>query len=123
MSVVLAGVGVAEMMAKVRRRRTCSGKAGSTGMGLGANLAGIIPAMPELPDIAVYIERYCTAKVQGQVLKQVKVMNPFRLRIGGAAPSRLGRGQAGGGRVERLQGKRIAAGPSSPTARCCVNAT
>jgi formamidopyrimidine-DNA glycosylase len=35
--------------------------------------------MPELPDITVYIERLAD-KVQGQVLKRVRVLNPFLLR-------------------------------------------
>lgn len=59
--------------------------------------------MPELPDITVYTERLAD-KVQGQVLRQLRVLNPFLLRtavppIGEAA----GRTVAG---IERL-GKRV----------------
>ena len=62
--------------------------------------------MPELPDIAVYIERL-QAKLQGQVLRRLRVLNPFVLRtvvppIGQAE----GRSVVG---VQRL-GKRIVLG-------------
>jgi formamidopyrimidine-DNA glycosylase len=59
--------------------------------------------MPELPDIAVYIERL-QAKVQGHVLKRVRVLNPFVLRTA-VPPIGSAEGQAVVG-VERL-GKRI----------------
>lgn len=59
--------------------------------------------MPELPDIAVYIERL-QAKVQGQVLKRVRVINPFVLRTA-VPPITSAEGQAVV-KVERL-GKRI----------------
>ena len=36
-------------------------------------------AMPELPDITVYVER-ARDKLQGQVLRRVRVLNPFLLR-------------------------------------------
>jgi len=59
--------------------------------------------MPELPDIAVYIERL-QAKVQGRVLRKVTVLHPFLLRTAvppiGDAEGRVVTG------VERL-GKRI----------------
>jgi len=35
--------------------------------------------MPELPDITVYVER-AQAKLQGQVLRRLKLLNPFLLR-------------------------------------------
>src|SRR6185369_10002412 len=59
--------------------------------------------MPELPDISVYVERL-DAKVRGDTLKRVRVMNPFLLRT--AVPpisSAEGRKVVG---IERL-GKRI----------------
>lgn len=59
--------------------------------------------MPELPDITVYVERL-DAKVRGDVLQRVRVMNPFLLRT--AVPpitSAEGRRVLG---IERL-GKRI----------------
>ena len=59
--------------------------------------------MPELPDITVYVERLAD-KVQGQVLRHVRVLNPFLLRT--AVPPLA---QAEGHRivgVERL-GKRV----------------
>jgi formamidopyrimidine-DNA glycosylase len=59
--------------------------------------------MPELPDITVYVERLAD-KVQGKVLKRVRVLNPFLLRT--AVPPLA---QAEGRRVtgvERL-GKRV----------------
>ena len=59
--------------------------------------------MPELPDITVYIERL-DAKIRGDTLQRVRVLNPFLLRT--AVPPI---GQAEGRRViglERL-GKRI----------------
>jgi len=59
--------------------------------------------MPELPDIAVYIERL-QAKVQGQTLQRVKVLNPFVLRTA-VPPIGSAEGQVVTG-VERL-GKRI----------------
>jgi formamidopyrimidine-DNA glycosylase len=67
--------------------------------------------MPELPDIAVYIERL-QAKVQGQVLKRVKVMNPFVLRTA-VPPIASAEGQAVVS-VERL-GKRIVLGLANGT--------
>ncbi len=62
--------------------------------------------MPELPDIAVYIERM-QAKLQGQVLRRVRVLNPFVLRT--AVPPI---GQAEGRTVVGVQrlGKRIVLG-------------
>jgi formamidopyrimidine-DNA glycosylase len=62
--------------------------------------------MPELPDIAVYIERL-QAKVQGRVLERVKVLNPFVLRTA-VPPIGSAEGQAVVS-VERL-GKRIVLG-------------
>jgi formamidopyrimidine-DNA glycosylase len=59
--------------------------------------------MPELPDVTVYVERLA-AKVRGDVLQRVRLLNPFLLRT--ALPPI---GQAEGRRVlgvERL-GKRI----------------
>jgi len=59
--------------------------------------------MPELPDVTVYVERL-EAKVRGDVLKHIRLLNPFLLRT--ALPPI---GQAEGRRVigiERL-GKRI----------------
>jgi formamidopyrimidine-DNA glycosylase len=59
--------------------------------------------MPELPDITVYVDRLAD-KVQGRVLKRLRVLNPFLLRT--AVPPI---GQAEGQRVvgvERL-GKRV----------------
>ena len=62
--------------------------------------------MPELPDIAVYIERL-QAKLQGQVLRRLRVLNPFVLRT--AVPPI---GQAEGRSVVGVQrlGKRIVLG-------------
>jgi len=60
-------------------------------------------AMPELPDITVYVERL-DAKVRGSTLQRVRLLNPFLLRT--AVPPIL---QAEGKRVvgvERL-GKRV----------------
>jgi formamidopyrimidine-DNA glycosylase len=70
-----------------------------TGRGVGWHTA----AVPELPDITVYVEQL-DAKVQGDVLQRVRVQNPFLLRtavppIGDAE----GRHVVG---VERL-GKRV----------------
>ena len=59
--------------------------------------------MPELPDIAVYIERLA-AKAQGQTLHRVRVLNPFLLRTA-VPPITAAEGQTVQG-VERL-GKRI----------------
>lgn len=59
--------------------------------------------MPELPDITIYVERLAD-KVQGRVLKHVRVLNPFLLRT--AVPPLA---QAEGHRIvgiERL-GKRV----------------
>jgi formamidopyrimidine-DNA glycosylase len=61
------------------------------------------PAMPELPDITVYIERL-QAKLQGQVLRRVRVLNAFVLRTA-VPPISSAEGQAVVG-VQRL-GKRI----------------
>ena len=47
--------------------------------------------MPELPDVTVYIERLAD-KVQGQVLKRVRVLNPFLLRTA-LPPLTLAEGQ------------------------------
>jgi formamidopyrimidine-DNA glycosylase len=60
-------------------------------------------AMPELPDVTVYVERL-QARVQGDVLQRVRVLNPFVLRT--AVPPIL---QAEGRRVEGVErlGKRI----------------
>lgn len=59
--------------------------------------------MPELPDITVYTERLAD-KVQGQVLRRLRVLNPFLLRTAvppiGEAPGRTVVG------IERL-GKRV----------------
>ncbi len=59
--------------------------------------------MPELPDITVYVERLAD-KVQGQVLKRVRVLNPFLLRTA-LPPLAHADGQRVIG-VERL-GKRV----------------
>jgi len=59
--------------------------------------------MPELPDIAVYIERLAD-KVQGHVLQRVKVLNPFLLRTA-LPPLAEAEGRRVTG-VERL-GKRV----------------
>ena len=59
--------------------------------------------MPELPDITVYVERL-DAKVRGDVLKRVRVLNPFLLRTALPPISRT-EGQRVLG-VERL-GKRV----------------
>src|SRR5437868_3854036 len=108
-SVVLPASGW-EMMAKVRRRRTWGVRSdmgvqpGTTGLpgenrdyrwraGWHTELARrsrlpceITPIpfttaepMPELPDITVYVERL-DAKIRGDVLKRVRVMNPFLVR-------------------------------------------
>ena len=59
--------------------------------------------MPELPDITVYVERL-DAKIRGDVLKRVRVLNPFLLRTAvPAITSTEGQRVLG---VERL-GKRI----------------
>ena len=59
--------------------------------------------MPELPDITVYIERL-QAKVQGQLLKRLRVQNPFVLRTAVPAIS-----QAEGQRIDGIErlGKRV----------------
>jgi len=59
--------------------------------------------MPELPDITVYVERLAD-KVQGRVLKRVRVLNPFLLRTA-VPPLTQAEGQRVVG-VERL-GKRV----------------
>jgi len=59
--------------------------------------------MPELPDIAVYVERLAD-KVQGRVLQRLKILNPFLLRSA-VPPIGEAEGQRIGG-VERL-GKRV----------------
>ena len=59
--------------------------------------------MPELPDLAVYIDRL-QAKVQGRTLKRVRILNPFVLRTA-LPPIASAEGQVVSG-VERL-GKRI----------------
>lgn len=59
--------------------------------------------MPELPDITVYVERLAD-KVQGQMLKHVRVLNPFLLRTA-VPPLAQAEGQRVAG-VERL-GKRV----------------
>ena len=59
--------------------------------------------MPELPDLAVYIDRL-QAKVQGRVLRRVRVLNPFVLRTA-VPPIGEAEGQPVVG-VERV-GKRI----------------
>jgi formamidopyrimidine-DNA glycosylase len=59
--------------------------------------------MPELPDIAVYIERL-QAKVEGRTLQRVRVLNPFVLRTA-VPPITAAEGRTVKG-VERL-GKRI----------------
>jgi formamidopyrimidine-DNA glycosylase len=59
--------------------------------------------VPELPDITVYIERLA-AKVQGRVLRRLRVLNPFLLRTA-VPPISSVEGQTVVG-VERL-GKRI----------------
>ena len=64
---------------------------------------GTLPVMPELPDITVYVERLA-AKLQGDTLQRLRVLNPFLLRT--AVPPIT---QAEGCRVvgvERL-GKRV----------------
>jgi formamidopyrimidine-DNA glycosylase len=59
--------------------------------------------MPELPDIAVYIERL-EALVRGRSLQRVRVLNPFLLRT--AVPPI---GAAEGRRIEAIErlGKRV----------------
>jgi formamidopyrimidine-DNA glycosylase len=59
--------------------------------------------VPELPDVAVYIERL-QAKVQGHVLQRVRVLNPFVLRTA-VPPIASAEGRRVHG-IERL-GKRI----------------
>jgi formamidopyrimidine-DNA glycosylase len=59
--------------------------------------------MPELPDITVYLERLAE-KVQGRVLRKVKVLNPFLLRTA-VPPLAEAEGRTVTG-VERL-GKRV----------------
>jgi formamidopyrimidine-DNA glycosylase len=59
--------------------------------------------MPELPDVAVYVERL-TEKVRGRMLQRVRVLNPFLLRTA-LPPISAAEGQKVLG-VERL-GKRI----------------
>jgi formamidopyrimidine-DNA glycosylase len=59
--------------------------------------------MPELPDLAVYIERL-QAKVQGRTLQRVRILNPFVLRTA-VPPITSAEGQRVDG-VERV-GKRI----------------
>src|SRR4051812_41936453 len=85
-SVVLPASGW-EMMAKVRRRRTW-GVRSDMGLQPGPSAAGAKPRlsahlhscpMPELPDITVYVERL-DAKIRGDTLLRVRVMNPFLLR-------------------------------------------
>src|SRR5688500_6530775 len=87
-SVVLPASGW-EMMAKVRRRRTW-GVSSDMGMrtqnGAASSKPAIIPggwhtagAMPELPDVTVYVERL-DAKLRGATLQRVRVLNPFLLR-------------------------------------------
>jgi len=60
--------------------------------------------MPELPDVTVYVERL-QARVSGDVLQRVRVLNPFVLRT--AVPPIA---QAEGRRVEGVErlGKRVA---------------
>jgi formamidopyrimidine-DNA glycosylase len=62
--------------------------------------------MPELPDVTVYVERL-HAKVQGQVLQRVRVLNPFLLRTA-VPPITQAEGRVVQG-VERL-GKRVVMG-------------
>ena len=62
--------------------------------------------MPELPDITVYVERL-RAKVQGQVLQRVRLLNPFVLRTA-LPPIAAAEGQVVTA-VER-RGKRIVLG-------------
>ena len=60
-------------------------------------------AMPELPDITVYVDRLAE-KVQGRVLERVRVLNPFLLRTAEPPLAEIeGRTVSG---VERL-GKRV----------------
>ena len=59
--------------------------------------------MPELPDIAVYVERLAD-KVQGRVLQRLRILNPFLLRSA-VPPIAEAEGQRVAG-VERL-GKRV----------------
>jgi formamidopyrimidine-DNA glycosylase len=108
------------MMAKVRRRRTCGDSSVDMGQraqqrpgswtkpaiiraGWRSAAGWHTAAMPELPDITVYVERL-EAKVHGSALQRVKVLNPFLLRSAvppiGAAEGRRVVG------VERL-GKRV----------------
>jgi formamidopyrimidine-DNA glycosylase len=78
-------------------RRATSWKTSIIGAG------GTLPGMPELPDITVYVERL-QAKLHGDTLKRLRVLNPFVLRT--AVPPIA---QAEGRRVvgvERL-GKRV----------------
>ena len=62
--------------------------------------------MPELPDITVYVERL-HAKLQGQVLHRVRVLNPFVLRTA-VPPIAQAEGRTVDG-VQRL-GKRVVLG-------------
>jgi formamidopyrimidine-DNA glycosylase len=59
--------------------------------------------MPELPDVTVYIER-AQAKLQGQVLRRIRIANPFLLRTA-LPPIASAEGKRVTG-VERL-GKRV----------------
>ncbi len=69
--------------------------------------------MPELPDITVYVDSL-TAKVRGQVLKHLRVLNPFLLRTA-LPPITAVEGCTVAG-VERL-GKRVVLVLSPPAGR------
>src|SRR5450432_1423994 len=79
-SVVLPASGC-EMMAKVRRRRTSEARSAMERWERGPAIIGRwhTRAMPELPDVTVYAERLA-ARVVGQRLNRIKVMNPFLVR-------------------------------------------
>ncbi len=111
-SVVLPASGC-EMIAKVRRRRTWGLRLDIVmrleralpprGRGVIIGARWHTAAMPELPDVTVYVEKL-QARVQGDVLQRVRVLNPFVLRT--AVPPIS---QAEGRRVEGVErlGKRI----------------
>jgi formamidopyrimidine-DNA glycosylase len=88
---------------KAYRIIATSGKAKSGGM---AHVPWIYPAVPELPDIVVYIEAL-QKRILGQVLEKIRVVSPFLLRT--ADPPLV---RAEGKRVHELRriGKRIAIG-------------
>ena len=83
---------------------------------------GIYPAVPELPDIVVYIEAL-EKRILGQVLEGIRLVSPFLLRT--VDPPLA---SAQGKRVGELRrvGKRIAIGwDDEPRAKgfgwCCIS--